>query len=192
MTDEIAAVPSNDTASYLGDGDVSEDEFDSWVKRSQADTDAVLAAWDEGVEFVRAPDPPPLEQEYDGEFIDAEIVEEVDGAELARQAPACSHPNCIFCRMRLALFPGPDPILQLVMEGARVLAARGQLESQGFIVVDAQNQPRSSGLVLPSDDAVAWAKRTFKVAELEAAANPGPWNWRQYYGPVTIEGMRLQ
>ena len=190
-TDEdraIAAIPSNDDASYLVDGDVTEEEFDTWVKRSQADTDAVLADWDAGVEFRASP---VFEQELEGELIDAEIAEE-EPAEGDHDPATC--PACQFMRSPdpAGMFTGMDPILQMVRSEARVLAARRQLESQGFIVVDSQNVPRSSGLVVPSDDAVAWAKRTFKVAELEAAANPGPWNWRQYYGTVTIEGMRLR
>jgi hypothetical protein len=49
--DELAAVPSNEHQPYLDVEPVTDDEFEAWVKRSQADTDAVLADWDDGVEF---------------------------------------------------------------------------------------------------------------------------------------------
>ena len=31
------------------------------------------------------------------------------------------------------------------------------------MIVDCDTRPRASGLILPSDDAVAWAKREFRV-----------------------------
>jgi hypothetical protein len=188
MSDEIAAVPSNDTATYLGDGDVTDEEFDSWVKRSQADTDAVLEGWDAGVEFDRV-DP----------VVEAEIVDDDEGMRTDHDPATC--PACLWSRGALVSPPSSLTLgMLLELEGQQrrqmreyynrervIVQARGVLESQGFVVVDADAKPRTSGLILPTDDVVAWAKRTFTV--LERA--PEGW-WTQYYGRVTIDGRSLQ
>lgn len=50
MLDDIAAVPSDDNA--YGEA-VSDEEFLTWVKRSQSDTEKVLREWDHSVEFTQ-------------------------------------------------------------------------------------------------------------------------------------------
>jgi hypothetical protein len=53
---DLAAVPSNEHQPYLNVADVTDEEFDAWVKRSQEQTDAVMADWDDSVEFMRVPE----------------------------------------------------------------------------------------------------------------------------------------
>jgi hypothetical protein len=62
---EPAAVPANDNA--YGEA-VSDEEFAAWVRRSQADTDAVLEAWDDSVEFTQRYEPDGPEELEDDEL----------------------------------------------------------------------------------------------------------------------------
>lgn len=62
MTYEPAAVTSNDGAGYQEP--VTEDEFADWVRRSNEQTDAVIADWDSSVGFdMERRRPPPGEEE---------------------------------------------------------------------------------------------------------------------------------
>jgi hypothetical protein len=78
----------------------------------------------------------------------------------------CENPACVCHDMALRSgLPGGFSNV-LADEARRIRAqaeARRNLASVGFLVVDTDAQPRSSGLVLPGDEAVAWAKRTFGV-----------------------------
>lgn len=238
MTEEIAAVPAAESAGY-GDA-VTDEEFEDWVKRSQADTDAALGDWDNSVHFdqIRSMVPPAMD--VDAEIIDAEILNE-DGTvataeevaqarrdsrvgyasmaeriragqelgpeargrvmaemlvgDIQRQATfspmpvveveflnvQCDDPACE-CRRVESMPSWPsalvteemvrrvratgylvDPFAEEIGRRRRARVAQQNLERMGFVVVDDAAGPRPSGLALPHDDAVAWAKREFGV-----------------------------
>lgn len=77
MTDEeieLGAVPAAVSAGY-GEA-VTDDEFEAWVKRSQGDTDAILAEWDNSVGFEQVANATPPPMDDPDIVIEAEILNE--------------------------------------------------------------------------------------------------------------------
>lgn len=153
MTDDIAAVPAAVSTGY-GEA-VSDEEFETWVKRSQADTEAAIAEWDTSVEFdmIRNGGPP------EDVVVDGDVE--------------CGDPTCgchrwpeLQRRILAGEELGPDirawveqqermrfPILREAIErDLRVRAAQLNLEAQGIVVVERQAMPglaEELGLILP-------------------------------------------
>jgi hypothetical protein len=253
MTEEIAAVPAAESAGY-GDA-VTDEEFEDWVKRSQADTDAALGDWDNSVHFdqIRSMVPPPMEvdaqddgwEEPPGPNHDPATcptciyiggIDPITGEQVPRPARVgyasmaeriragqelgpedrarvvddmaslgpvverlvrqqvglptveveflnmqCDDP-ARECRRVESMPSWPsalateemvrrvratgylvDPFAEEIARRRRAHVAQQNLERMGFVVVDDTAGPRLSGLVLPFDDDVAWAKREFGV-----------------------------